>query len=326
VSAEIREAAAALSAGALVAFPTETVYGLGADATNARAVGRIYTVKGRPSDHPIIVHIASVDDLDSFAVGVSDAARTLAHKCWPGPLSLIVRSREGTIVPEVNGGRATVALRVPAHPVALALLAEFGGGIAAPSANRFGRVSPTTAAHVRADLGDDVDVVLDGGPTTVGVESTIVDCSGPLPAIVRLGGIDASTVDALVGHRVERLTGGEVAAPGTLQRHYSPAARVVIVESGAVSAFATASLGRGERVGLLAMRSETVLDERLPARLELLTPPADVVEFARVLYARLREADERELDVVLVVAPPPDRIGAVVTDRLTRAAASGQIR
>jgi L-threonylcarbamoyladenylate synthase len=321
VTSDIREAAAVLRAGGLVAFPTETVYGLGADATNAVAVKRIYAVKGRPADHPIIVHIASVDDLDRYATEITEAARALAHACWPGPLTLVVRLREGAVVPEVTGGRATVALRVPAHPLALALLAEFDGGIAAPSANRFGRVSPTTAAHVRADLGDDVECVLDGGPATIGVESTIVDCSRDRPAILRLGGVDARTIDALVGHAVEQLTGGEVAAPGTLERHYSPAATVVVVATGEVAARATAALASGARVGLLAITAPA----GLPAGLDVLPAPADADEYARVLYARLREADERELDVVLAVAPPAGGIGAAVTDRLARAAASGRI-
>jgi L-threonylcarbamoyladenylate synthase len=318
---EISEAAAALRVGRLVAFPTETVYGLGADAMSTRAVRRLYEVKGRPPDHPVIVHIASVDELDAYAVDVTDAARSLARACWPGPLTLVVRLRDGTIAPEVTGGRPTVALRVPAHRLALALLAEFGGGIAAPSANRFGRVSPTTAAHVRADLGAEVDLVLDGGPTTIGVESTIVDCSSERPAILRLGGIEGTTIDAIVGDRVDRLTRGEVAAPGTLERHYSPAARVVVVEPGEVAARATGSLAAGARVGLLAISTPS----GLPAGLEILRAPADAEEYARVLYARLREADERELDVVFVVVPPPDGIGAAVTDRLTRAAASGRI-
>ena len=321
MTADISEAAAVLRAGGLVAFPTETVYGLGADATNTEAVKRIYAVKGRPPDHPIIVHIASVDDLDRYAAEVSDAARALAAKCWPGPLTLVVKLREGTIVPEVTGGRDTVALRVPAHPLALALLAEVGRGVAAPSANRFGKVSPTTAAHVRADLGTDVGCVLDGGPATIGVESTIVDCSRPHPAILRLGGVDAQTVDALVGGRIEQLTRGEVAAPGTLERHYSPAATVIVVEPGAVAARATSALASGARVGLLAVAPPS----GLPAGLDILRAPADADDYARVLYARLREADERGLDLVLAVAPPPEGIGAAVTDRLARAAASGRI-
>lgn len=320
---DVADAVAVLRAGGLVAFPTETVYGLGADATNAEAVRSIFAAKGRPPDHPLIVHLASADDLDGYAAEVSHAARALARACWPGPLTLVVRLRSGVIANEVTGGRATVALRVPAHPVAHALLTEFGGGVAAPSANRFGRVSPTTAAHVRADMGADVGLVLDGGPTSIGLESTIVDCStaSGRPAILRLGAIDAATVDALVGHPVERLTAGEVAAPGTLERHYSPRARVVVVEPGAVAALATGSLARGERVGLLAIAPPP----GLPAGLDVLGSPADASDYARVLYARLREADERDLDVLLAVAPPTDGIGAAVTDRLTRAAASGRL-
>jgi L-threonylcarbamoyladenylate synthase len=320
-AAHISDAVTVLRAGGLVAFPTETVYGLGADAVNAEAVRRLFAVKGRPSDHPLIVHLAAADALDAYAESVTDAARALASACWPGPLTLVVRLRGGVIAPEVTGGRATVALRVPAHPVAQALLREFGGGVAAPSANRFGRVSPTTAAHVHADLGSDVDMVIDGGPTTVGVESTIVDCSNVTPAILRLGGVDPATVETIVGRPVERLTGGEVAAPGTLERHYSPAARVVVVEAGAVAARATGSLASGLRVGLLSMAPPT----GLPAGLEVLRVPADPHDYARVLYSRLREADERGLDVLLAVAPPPEGIGAAVTDRLTRAAASGRI-
>jgi L-threonylcarbamoyladenylate synthase len=320
---DVTDAAAVLQAGGLVAFPTETVYGLGADAANRDAVRRLFAVKGRPPDHPLIVHIAAVADLDKYAEGVTDAARSLAYACWPGPLALVVRRRAGVIADEVTGGRATVALRVPAHPIAHALLSEFGGGVAAPSANRFGRVSPTTAAHVRADLGADVDLVLDGGPTTIGVESTIVDCSAPSgrPAILRLGGIEPATIEAIVGQPVEHLTSGQVAAPGTLERHYSPAARVVVVEPGEVAARATGSLARGERVGLLAMKPPS----GLPAGVVVLNPPADAGDYAHVLYTRLREADDCELDVVFVIPPPPDGIGAAVADRLARAAASGRI-
>jgi L-threonylcarbamoyladenylate synthase len=319
--ADIAEAAACLRSGGVVAFPTETVYGLGAVATDARAVRRVYAVKGRPPDHPIIVHLASAAALDTYSVDVSDAARVLARACWPGPLTLVVRLRAGSVAPEVTGGRGTVALRVPAHPVALALLEAVGRGVAAPSANRFGRVSPTTAAHVRADLGAAVDFVLDGGPTAIGVESTIVDCSGPRPAILRLGGVTAATIDALLGEPADELIRGEVAAPGTLERHYSPAAHVALVEGHEVVARAVALVERGTRTGILAISPPA----GLPDAVEVLGSPVDADEYARVLYARLREADERGLDVILVVAPPPAGIGAAVTDRLTRAAAGGRL-
>jgi L-threonylcarbamoyladenylate synthase len=319
--AAIDQAAALIAAGGLVAFPTETVYGLGADATNADAVRRIYAVKGRPAGHPIIVHIASGAALDEYATEVTDAARALADACWPGPLTIVVRRREGAIVPEVTGGRASVALRVPAHPVALALLEAFGGGVAAPSANRFGRVSPTTAAHVRADLGTDVDVVLDGGAATVGVESTIVDCSGPAPAILRLGGVSANTIERIVGEPVALLTHGEVAAPGTLERHYSPTARVIVVEPLDAVAEARRLIEHGRRVGLLASTPPT----GLAPEVTVLAAPADAAEFARVLYARLREADDRQLDELLVIAPEGEDIGAAVRDRLARAAAGSRL-
>jgi len=320
VTTDIAAAAALLRDGGIVAFPTETVYGLGADAANDQAVARVYAVKGRPADHPVIVHLASATQLDDYADEPNDAARALARACWPGPLTLVVKRREGTVVDAVTGGRATVGLRVPAHPLAHALLDAFGGGVAAPSANRFGRVSPTTAAHVRADLGTDVDCVLDGGPATIGVESTIVDCTGAQPAILRLGGIAASAVEAVVGVPVAYKTRGEVAAPGTLEQHYSPAARVVLVEPDddvTVVTRARELLAGGHRVGLLTMRPPP----NLPAALEVLNAPTDPDDYARVLYARLREADTHGLDTLLVVAPPSDGIGAAVRDRLARAAA-----
>ena len=191
-----------MRAGELVAFPTETVYGLGADASNADAVRRLYAVKRRPPDHPVIVHLARAAQLDEMALDVPDAARALADACWPGPLTIVVRRNPQRVMAEVTGGRDTVGLRVPDHPIALELLERFGGGVAAPSANRFGRVSPTTAAHVRADLGADVSVVLDGGACRVGVESTIVDVTGAQPAILRVGGVSRAQVEAIVGRAV----------------------------------------------------------------------------------------------------------------------------
>ena len=226
--AEVERVADVLRGGGLVAFPTETVYGLGADATSPDALRRLYAVKRRPPDHPVIVHLASGDELDEWAATVPPDARRLADACWPGPLTVIV-PRASRVPDEVTGGLPTVGLRVPDQPVALALLHAFGSGIAAPSANRFGRVSPTTADDVRADLGGDVDVVLDGGPCHVGVESTIVDCTGDTPAIVRQGGVSRERVEQILDRAVAIRDDGRVRAPGTLSSHYAPRARVQVV-------------------------------------------------------------------------------------------------
>jgi L-threonylcarbamoyladenylate synthase len=315
---DLATAVEALRRGGLVAFPTETVYGLGCDATNVDALARLYAVKGRPADHPVIVHLDSGDVLSEWAVDVPTVAKSLAAECWPGPLTLVL-GRSPKVPDAVTGGRDTVGLRVPDQPVAIALLRAFGGGIAAPSANRFGRVSPTTADAVRDELGDDVDVVLDGGACRVGVESTIVDCSGDAPVVLRLGGITIERIEALVGRPVERRTAGEIAAPGTLASHYAPAARVVVVDAGAVGARATSLLEGGTRVGLLA---PVPLPEDVPAGVVVLESPLDDDDYARVLYTRLRDADRHAVDVLLVVAPRDTGIGATVADRLRRASAS----
>lgn len=313
--AAVAAAVEVLRAGGLVAVPTETVYGLAADATNVDALHRLYAVKGRPADHPVIVHIPP-GRLDEWAVDVPEVARRLAEAFWPGPLTLVLR-RAPRVPDAVTGGRDTVGLRVPAHPVTLALLEAFGGGIAAPSANRFGRVSPTTAAAVREELGDAVELVLDGGPCTIGVESTIVDCSGDEPRVLREGGVTAAELEAVVGRPVP--VGGTTAAPGTLPQHYAPRARVELVASSDLAARAEAVLAARERAGVLALRSD--LPDALPAVVTLATP-GDAREYARDLYRALREADAAGLDVVLAVAPAPEGIGAAVTDRLRRAAAS----
>jgi L-threonylcarbamoyladenylate synthase len=318
VAPEIARAADALRAGELVAFPTETVYGLGADASNPRAVQKLFAVKRRPADHPVIVHIAHSDQLEAFAIDVPDTARALADAFWPGPLTLVVTRNAERVVPEVTGGRVTVGLRVPEHPVALALLDAFGGGIAAPSANRFGKVSPTTAAHVRADLGDDVAVVLDGGPCTIGIESTIVDVTGPEPAILRVGGVGRAEIEATIGRVCAVRTTGEVAAPGTLASHYAPIATVELSDPTTVAGRARDLLAGGQRVGVLAP-AQSLGD--LPDELVVLDPPRDIPDFARALYARLRLADELDLDVLLVVVPPAtDGLAAAILDRVRRAA------
>jgi L-threonylcarbamoyladenylate synthase len=290
VTADIELAADVLRRGGLVAFPTETVYGLGANARDSVAVKRLFAVKGRPLDHPVIVHIARVEQLDDIARDVPEYARALARE-WPAPLTLIVHRRPGVVVDEVTGGRDTVAVRVPNHPLALALLEAVGGPIAAPSANRFGKVSPTTAEHVRADLDGDVDLILDGGPCPIGVESTIVDATGDAPRVVRLGGFRFDDMERAV----------DVAAPGTLASHYAPRARVELIEASEVDA------------RLRELRASGV-------RADVLATPESADEYARVLYGRLREADAAGLDVVLAVPPPDDgAMGSVVRDRLTRA-------
>jgi L-threonylcarbamoyladenylate synthase len=268
----------------------------------------------------VIVHLPAASELDAWARDVGPAARALADACWPGPLTLVV-ARSERVPDAVTGGRDTVGLRVPNEPLALELLDAFAressGGIAAPSANRFGRVSPTSAADVRADLGDDVDIVLDGGESDVGVESTIVDCTVDPPAVLRLGGVTIERIEQVVGSSVDVRTDGTVAAPGTLPAHYAPAAEVLIVDAGAAAARATSLLATGQRVALLA---PVPVPRDLPAGVVVLEPPADVDEYAHVLYTRLREADRRALDVVLAVPPADAGIGAAVLDRLARAA------
>ncbi|MGQ0802425.1 MAG: L-threonylcarbamoyladenylate synthase [Actinomycetota bacterium] len=315
--ADVSAAVTALRGGGLVAFPTETVYGLGADAANPDALRRLFAVKGRPPTHPVIVHLGEPDEVDDYAADVTDVARCLAQACWPGPLTLVLR-RSGRVLDEVTGGRDTVGLRVPGHPLALRLLREFGRGLAAPSANRFGRVSPTTAADVRADLGDDVDVVLDGGPCDVGVESTIVDCSGAAPVILRPGGVPRERVEEIVGGPVPMPTDVTGQAPGTLASHYAPRARIVVVGADDVAARAAGFLDDGSRVGVLAEKRP----DGLPAGVVVLEPPRDADDYARVLYARLRAADEQRLDVVLAMPPAEMGVGTAVADRLRRAAGS----
>ncbi len=315
---ELDAAVRILRRGGLVAIPTETVYGLAADASNPAAVQRLYEVKGRPPGHPVIVHIAGIEALPRWASRIPEDARRLAEAFWPGPLTLVL-PRTAATVDEVTGGRDTVGLRVPNHPLALALLRAFDGGLAAPSANRFGRVSPTSAEDVRADLGGDVDLVLDGGSCVVGVESTIVDCSeeGAPPVILRPGGVTAEQIEAVLGHPVRRTPDGPSRAPGMLPAHYAPRARVVVVEDpGAALAAATAHAAAGDRTGLLTPRKATAANG-VVTLVAGDTPEA----YAAVLYDRLREADRLGLDLLVVVPPPAEGMGVAVRDRLARAAA-----
>lgn len=315
----IAHAVAVLRAGGLVAFPTETVYGLGADAESPRAVRKIFAAKGRPPAHPLIVHIADAQQLDAWAAHVPDAARRLAAQCWPGPLTMVLQ-RSSRVPDEVTGGLPTVGLRVPSHPLALELLRAFGGGIAAPSANRFGAVSPTTAAHVRADLGDVVDVILDGGACEVGLESTIVDLSrDDDPVLLRAGGIDRELLAAILGRDVPLAGDDALASPGRLPSHYAPRAPVELVAPDDVAAAIAAHAGK--RIGVLRQGGHGDAprwrEEGDRVEVELGDPSAA----AHDLYATLRELDARGCAVIIATLPSEHGLGLAIADRLRKAAA-----
>jgi L-threonylcarbamoyladenylate synthase len=303
-------AAKRLIAGDLVAFPTETVYGLGADASNSAAVARIYSVKGRPNDHPLIVHIASMDRMGDWASEVPEYAIALARNFWPGPMTLVLKRSElaGDFV---TGGQDTVGVRVPDHVVALALLEAFekagGKGVAAPSANRFGHVSPTTAAAVVEELANYLskdDLVLDGGACAVGVESTIIDCTGLLPRVLRPGAISTAMIEDVTGLNAVNVDGtDEIRVSGSLENHYAPAAKVLLCEVPIVGQ------------GFIAHKNiET------PQGVIRLASPSDDEEFAQILYSALRAADAQGLLEVVVVQPIGIGIGVAIRDRLARAA------
>ena len=306
----IASAAQTLKDGALVAFPTETVYGLGADATSAKAVARIYEVKGRPADHPLIVHIASMDSIGDWANDIPEYAIKLARDYWPGPMTLILKRSE-LAQDFITGNQNTVGLRVPAQPIALALLKEFaklgGKAIAAPSANRFGAVSPTTAAAVMDELipflNIDVDRILDGGPCLVGVESTIIDCTKSAPQILRPGAITKEMIEETAGLAVVSEGKTEIRVSGALDSHYSPKAQVVI----------NAMAESGE--GFIALATITT-----PTGAIRLASPNTVEQYARDLYAALREGDARELTKIAVILPEGDGLAEAIRDRITKAA------
>ncbi len=313
----IDQAAAALAAGQLVAFPTETVYGLGADAENPVAVAAIYAAKGRPQDHPVIVHLAPDADLAHWAADIPEEAHMLAAAFWPGPLTLILK-RAANIPDAVSGGQDTVGLRCPAHPVAIALLKAFKGGIAAPSANKFGHVSPTLAQHVRDEFAADgtVAMVLDGGPSQVGIESTIVDLSRLAthgPVLLRPGQISLDAIEAVIGQRPQAADAAAPRASGTLESHYAPHTPVAM-QDGQTLVTTLARLSQtGHKVALIH------LSDFAPVHASLRLP-ADPDGFAYALYAALREMDERGADLILVEAPPEGAAWLGVNDRLRRAA------
>ncbi len=313
---DIEKAAGVLSAGGLVAFPTETVYGLGANAEDPAAVARIFQVKGRPPSHPLIVHVGGAQHLADWVQDVPATARLLAEHFWPGPLTLVLR--RGPRVPlEATGGLETVAVRVPDHPVALALLSAFGGGVTAPSANRFGQVSPTTADHVRAELGDAVDFVLDGGPCEVGVESTIVDATGEMPSILRPGGVTREDLEAVLRRPLAVHSTSRVRVPGQHPSHYAPRARVVLVEPEKVVAEAEIAQELGHQVGVFLPPS--VADTPVKAH-AVVALPASMAAYARGLYGFLRELDQRGCDLIVASLPVEEGLGLAIANRLRRAA------
>jgi len=311
---EIGKAAEMLRAGELVAFPTETVYGLGADASSAAAVKKIFAAKGRPASHPVIVHIADMSELKHWAAEVPRAAWLLAEKFWPGPLTMVLK-RASHVNDQISGGQNTVGLRVPSHPVAQQLLKAFGGGIAAPSANRFGRISPTTAAHVREELGDAVQIVLDGGACEVGIESTIVDLSREPPAILRPGRVSSQQIaDALL---VPLSSSGadRPRVPGSLEAHYAPRAPLKIVHPDEIEDYVRRQIVPPP-VAVLARRgrprdSKVALWQIAPELPE---------DYARLLYGTLRRFDDAGCRLIVVEALPQLPEWTAVRDRLDRAA------
>ncbi len=313
----MRDAATNLVRGALVAFPTETVYGLGADATNVSAVARIYEVKGRPTDHPLIVHIAYLDYLERWISDIPEYAITLAREFWPGPMTLILHRSE-LAKDFITGGQDTVGIRIPDNSLALALLEAFhdlgGAGIAAPSANRFGQVSPTTAEAVQEELGNylsDTDLVLDGGPSVVGVESTIIDCTGKFPRILRPGAITIEMIEEVSGLKVLDLTDKQsddfkledIRVSGSLENHYAPKAKVFLDQQPVVGS------------GFIALSE---IDT--PDGVTRLAAPKTVEEFARFLYLALREGDHQNLDSIYIAQPTGDGLAIAIRDRLSRSA------
>ena len=315
---DIARAVALLRAGELVAFPTETVYGLGADAQNPAAVAKIFAAKGRPADHPLIVHLPDAEQLTDWAREIPREAIALARAFWPGPLTLILKRSE--IVPDaVTGGQDTVGLRVPAHPLALKLLRAFGSGLAAPSANRFGRVSPTTAQHVRDELNDAVPLILDGGACEVGIESTIVDLSSGEPVLLRPGMISPQQIEAVIGRSLRAPAGpAQPRASGMLEAHYAPRTPLKLVLGPELVATLKACLEAGERVGVLACQAENPLSD---PRVVFVNIGPDPVRYAHALYASLHSLDQAGLARILVEAPPGDVAWVAIRDRLRKSAA-----
>lgn len=310
---DIARAATILKVGGLVALPTETVYGLGADAADDQAVARIFAAKGRPADHPLIVHIASANEMTRWARDIPEAAWKLAAQFWPGPLTLILKRASG-VAEAASGGLDTIGLRVPGHPIAQALLHAFGGGVAAPSANRFGRISPTCVDHVLSELEGRIEAVIDGGPCAVGLESTILDLSGPHPQVLRPGWITAEALAAVIGLVDTQPSAQAPQVSGSLEAHYAPDTPLHLIESSRLEAEA-AKLAATGSVIVLARRAL-----RSPVQCTWMQLSDEAVEYGHDLYARLREADAQGCATLLIEQPPSTSEWAAVNDRLRRAA------
>ncbi|GBG03816.1 threonylcarbamoyl-AMP synthase [Azospira sp. I13] len=318
--AEIDRAVELLKAGELVGIPTETVYGLGADAANAEAVAKIFAAKGRPADHPLIVHLPGHDWIERWAVDIPEAVWELAESFWPGPLTLILK-KQPWVPDAVTGGQDTVGLRVPGHPVALALLRAFAqaggsGGVAAPSANRFGRISPTAAQHVADELGERVPFILDGGACPVGIESTIIDFSSGVPRLLRPGHIMPEQIETVIGVRPEKPQGAVPRASGTLEAHYAPRTRLKVVARERLLDFLNVIRHRGGFCGVIGHSQPP--HAGMPHVWKML--PAEPAGYAHGFYAALRELDGVGADTIVVEAIPESPEWVAVADRLRRAA------
>lgn len=327
----IAEAAAIIRAGGLVAFPTETVYGLGADGLNPAAVARIFAAKERPATDPLILHVAEPEALSLLVLEVPPTAIELARRFWPGPLTLVLPKRP--IVPDiVTAGLPTVAVRVPAHPVALALIRAAGTPIAAPSANRFGHTSPTTAQHVQDDLGDRIDLILDAGPTSIGVESTVLDLTRPVPTILRPGGLPRETLEAVLGPVAvqTRVAEGPQPSPGLLPKHYAPRTPMILVVGpppqmrSVLRELVARYAAQDHRIGLLVAEEDREAIADLPVEMVALGPEGDLERVARRLYEGLRELDARGLSLIIARDFGAHGLGLAIRDRLTRAS-GGQV-
>lgn len=317
---EIDQAVEALRAGEVVAFPTETVYGLGADASNPDAVRRIFELKGRPATHPLIVHIEHLRALERWALSVPPAAAALAEKFWPGPLTLILR-RAPAVDLAITGGQDTVAVRVPGHPVAQQLLRAFGSGIAAPSANRYGRISPTRPEHVREEFGDDVRIVLDGGDCKIGLESTIVSCVDTVPRILRPGSLTLTQLRTVVPELQAGPGNGAPRVPGSDAKHYAPRTSLSIVASRTLEEVVGQLTEHREKIAVLAMRPPRVANKYMT----WINAGRRADIYGRELYVNLRTLDKSGAKEILVEEVPAGEAWDAVRDRLHRAASAENV-